>query len=127
MSRSNTDASKDSPSDTILMREIQMDDGIGRAPSRQPTSQELSIYDKATMSNLKTEELFGDDSKEQTLSGEYSGSVKVDGGGSNGLKKWVERRWVWAIYGVMFLAGEFCKSLELMRPAMVIVTDNQLI
>ena len=87
------------------MREIQTGDGIRRATSRQPETQESPTDDKNLL-YAKEEEPYGGDSKEQTLTGEDIESTKVDRGGSNGLKKWVERRWVWTIYGVMFLAGE---------------------
>ena len=105
MAKTTTSEATDTPFNTILMREIQTGDGIRRATSRQPETQESPTNDKNLL-YAKEEEPYVSDSKEQTLTGEDIGSTKLDRGGSSGLKKWVERRWVWTIYGVMFLAGE---------------------
>jgi len=93
------------PSDNILMREVQTDDAIRLATSRQPETQDILMDDKHVLS-AEEEEPYGGDSKEQALAGEDVGPTKVNAEGGDRLKKWVERRWVWTIYGVMFLAGE---------------------
>jgi hypothetical protein len=105
MVKNTTNKGADIPPSTILMREVQTGDETRRTTSRQPEIQDILTDDKNAL-YAEEGEPYGGDTKEQTLAGEDIGSTEVGKEGSNGLKKWVERRWVWTIYGVMFLAGE---------------------